>query len=163
MSRRVLVALAAVPAAVLVVGAGGCGSSDTGSSAAASSGGASAGSASGGSTAAASSGQALCDTAGDLRTSVTALQQVDVVQQGTDAVQQAFGQVSTDISTLADAARAQFKPQVVQVQADRDAVQAALAAAKAAPNVQTLGALRVAVQQLGRDVQTLLSAVGSTC
>jgi ABC-type glycerol-3-phosphate transport system substrate-binding protein len=145
MSRRVLVAVAAV----LVVGVAGCGSSGTGSS--------------GGSAAAAQSSAAVCSAAVDLRTSMTALQQVDLVKQGTQAVQQAFGQVKTDIGSLADAARSQLKPQVAKVQADRDAVQAGVDAAKAAPNAQTLGALRTAVQTLGQDVQSLISSVGSTC
>ena len=149
MSRRALVALAVVPAAVLVVGAAGCGSSDSGSS--------------GGSAAAASSSAAVCSAAGDLRTSVSALQQVDLVKQGTQAVQQAFDQVKKDISDLADAARTQLKPQVAKVQADRDAVQAAVDAAKAGPDVQTLGAVRTTVRTLGQNVQSLLTAVGSAC
>jgi hypothetical protein len=150
MSRRVLIAVAAA----LAVGAGGCTSSgtDTGTSSSAA-----------GSSAAASSSAALCKAASDLRASLTALQQVDIVQQGTDAVQPAFDRVKKDISALADVARAQYKPQVVQVQADRDAVQVAVDAAKAAPNAQTLGALRAAVKKLVQDTQTLLTAVGSTC
>jgi hypothetical protein len=156
MSRRILIAVAAA----LTVGVGGCASSGSGSSAASSGGGSSSTTAS---SAAASSGAALCDTAGDLRTSVTALQQVDVVKQGTTAVQQAFDQVKTDLSSLADAAGAQVKAKVAPVQADAAAVQVAVDAAKAAPNGQTLGALAAAVRKLVQDAQTLLTSVGSSC
>ena len=150
MSRRFLIALAAA----LTVGAGGCASSGSGSSAASST---------TASSAAASSGAAVCQPADDLRTSVTALQQVDVVKQGTVAVQQAFDQVKTDLTDVADAAGAQLTTKVAPVQADAAAVQVAVDAAKAAPNAQTLGALGAAVRKLVQDAQTLLTSVGSSC
>lgn len=106
---------------------------------------------------------ALCRAADDLRTSLTALQQVDVVQQGTDALTQAFAQVKTDLTALTDAARSQYAQQIQQVKTDSAALQAAVDQAKATPSTQTVGAVATAARTLVQDAQALLATVSASC
>jgi len=110
-----------------------------------------------------SSSAAVCDSADDLRTSLAALGDVDVVSQGTDALQQAFATVRTDLSDLGDQARGQFSGEVTAAEAAADDVQEALDAALAAPSAQTLGAAATAVGGLVTDAGALVTAVTSTC
>jgi hypothetical protein len=157
MSRRVLLAVAAA----LALGTAACASSGTEPAASSSP----VSSAPGSPTASAdmSSSAAECHAADDLRASITALGQVDIVKQGTNAVQQSFAQVESALAALAAAAKGQHGPQLQQVQADATAVQAALDQAKAGPSASTLGALATAVHTLIQDARTLLAAVGATC
>ena len=155
MRRTVLVALAAV----LAVGAPACASSDSSSNSDAASSTRATSAAASGPTASAP----VCRAADDVRASLSDLQGIDVVQQGTAAVQQAFTQVKSDLAALSDAARGQHAEQVQQVKTDTDAVQAALDQATANPNAQTVGAVATAGRTLAQDTQALLAAVGSSC
>ena len=156
MSRRLL----AAPVVALVLGAGACATSGTqpaASSASASSAPVSSFPASASSTA------DVCRAADDLRASIDALTQIDVVKQGTDALQQALTQVQADLTDLAEHARAQFGPQVQQVQSDVDALRSALEQVKANPSAETTRAVMSALRTLGKDTRTLLTSVGSSC
>ena len=68
---------------------------------------------------------------------------VDVLAQGTDALERAWPQVKSEIGALADAARAQHSEEVQQVKKDSDALDAALDQA--------------------RGTQALLASVSSSC
>jgi hypothetical protein len=105
----------------------------------------------------------VCRSAEDLRTSLAALSDVQPVQQGTDAVQQAFAKVKSDLSQLAADARDQYAGDVDRVRADADAVQIAIDTAKGAPSGQTLGAVSSAVQVLLRDAGALVDEVSTSC
>jgi hypothetical protein len=113
--------------------------------------------------AATSSGPAVCASADDLRTSLSALQDVQVVQDGTDALDEAWTTVRSDWSQLADDARNQYAEQVDGVQADADTVQAAVDQARAAPSAQTLGNAASAVTVFLQDAGALVDEVRSTC
>ena len=113
--------------------------------------------------AATSSGPAVCAAADDLRTSLSALQDVKVVEDGTDALDEAWTTVRGDWSQLADDARDQYAEQVDGVQADADTVQAAVDQARATPSAQTLGSAASAVAIFLQDAGALVDQVRSTC
>lgn len=108
-------------------------------------------------------GPDVCTSADDLRTSLAALQDVDVVQEGTGALDEAWTTVRSDWAQLADDARAQHADQVDGVQADVDAVQSAVETAQATPSSETLGAVASAVGVLLQDAGALVDEVSSTC
>jgi gas vesicle protein len=54
----------------------------------------------------------LCSDVDALKSSTQDLKNVDVVQNGTSALQSALDQVKSDASKLADSAKTEFKPQV---------------------------------------------------
>jgi hypothetical protein len=110
-----------------------------------------------------SSSAVVCKAADDLRTSLAALSDVKPVQQGTDAVRQAFASVRTDLAQLGTEARDEYTDEVDRVQADADAVQTAVDTAQGAPSAQTLGAVGSAVDVLVRDAGALVDEVRASC
>jgi hypothetical protein len=137
---------AAVGTVILLAGLSGCSSSSDGETAAAT-----------------SSDAAVCASADDLRGSLAALGDVQVVQQGTDALDQAWTTVQDDWARFADDARAQHADEVDGVQADVGAVQAAVDTARADPNAGTLGTLASEVQTFLKDAGALVDEVRATC
>jgi hypothetical protein len=115
------------------------------------------------SSASAASTADVCQSAADLRTSLAALGNVPVVQQGTDALQQAFGAVKSDVAQLAESARSRYPDQIAQVKSDTAAVQSAVDTAQGDTTAQTLGAVASAVAVLVRDAGSLVDQVSATC
>jgi len=115
------------------------------------------------SSAAASSSAVVCDAADELRTSLDALSDVQPVEEGTDAVRQAFASVKTDLAQLGTDARDEYAGEVDRVQADADAVQTAVDTAQGAPSAQTLGAVASAIDVLLRDARALVDEVRESC
>jgi hypothetical protein len=105
----------------------------------------------------------VCAAADEVRASVDALGQVQVVQQGTDALRGALDQVREDVERLAEDAREEFGPQVDRVETSLDTVQDALETASADPSPGALGAAATAVGALVRDTEELLDEVSTTC
>jgi hypothetical protein len=88
----------------------------------------------------------LCSDVDALKSSTQELKNVDVVQNGTSALQSAYDKVKSDASALADSAKEEFKPQV-------DALTSALSSLGTA--VKNIGTAGVApVQQASTSVQT---------
>jgi hypothetical protein len=137
---------AAVGTVILLAGLSGCSSSSDGETAAAT-----------------SSDAAVCASADDLRGSLAALGDVQVVQQGTDALDQAWTTVQDDWARFADDARAQHADEVDGVQADVGAVQAAVDTARADPNAGTLGTLASEVRTFLQHAGALVDEVRATC
>jgi hypothetical protein len=105
----------------------------------------------------------MCDSAEDLRTSLDALSDVQPVEQGTDAVKQAFASVKSDLAQLGTDAQDEYADEVDRVQADADAVQTAVDTAQGAPSRETLGAVASAVEVLVRDAGSLVDEVRASC
>jgi hypothetical protein len=141
--RKYLVGVVAV---VLGAGLPGC-SSDPGTS----------------SSAAAPSTADVCASADDLRASLTALGEVQIVQEGTDALAAMWTAVKDDWAQVAGDASSQYADDVDGVQAAADAVQAAIDDAQAQPSAQTLGNAAAAVRLFLQDAGALTDEVGSTC
>jgi ABC-type glycerol-3-phosphate transport system substrate-binding protein len=141
---------AAVVALAVGTGLAACSSgSDSGTSAA--------------SSAATSSGADVCDSAGDLRTSLAALGDVQVVQEGTGGLEAAWATVQDDWAQFADAARARYSAQVDTVQAEADAVGQAVDAAQSTPSAGTLGTAATAVGAFVKSAGDLVDEAGSNC
>jgi hypothetical protein len=117
----------------------------------------------GASSAASSGGADVCDAAGDLRTSLAALGDVPVVQEGTAALGTAWTTVQDDWGQFADAARAEYGDQVDGVQAQADAVGQALDAAQADPSAGTLATTATAVSAFVQSAGGLVDEAGSGC
>jgi hypothetical protein len=105
----------------------------------------------------------VCASADDLRGSLTALGQVEVVQEGTEALASAWAAVEADWAQLADDARTEYADDVDGVQAAADAVRAALDDAQSQPSAQTLGTAADTVRVFLQDAGALTDEVDSTC
>jgi hypothetical protein len=113
--------------------------------------------------AAAASSDDVCASADTFRDSLTALGEVQVVQEGSDALGDAWTTVQDAWSQLADDARAEYGDQVDGVQAAADAVESALDSAQNDPTAQTLGDAAAAVGVFLQDAGALTDEVESTC
>ena len=113
--------------------------------------------------AATSSGPAVCASADDLRTSLSALQDVQVVEDGVDALAAAWTAVEEAWAQFADDARAEYGDQVDGVQAAADGVESALDSAQDNPSAATLGTAAAAVGVFRQDAGALVDEVRSTC
>jgi hypothetical protein len=105
----------------------------------------------------------ICPSADALRASLTALGEVQIVQEGTDALAAMWTAVKDDWAQVADDASSQYADDVDGVQAAADAVQAAIDDAQAQPSSQTLGNAAAAVRLFLQDAGALADEVGSTC
>jgi hypothetical protein len=116
------------------------------------------------STAAATSSAAdVCASADHLRASLTALGDVQVLKEGTDAVKQAWTTVQDDWAQLSKDAGEQYAEQVDRVQADADAVQSAVESTQDGASAQTLAGVAASVGVFLQDAGALVEEVSSTC
>ena len=143
-----MVAAVATAAAVVLAGCGSSGTSIASSSSAASPSSASA---------------ATCRAADDVQKSLVAVKDVDVVNQGTDALRQALTGVQSALSQFAEAAKGQYAGEVSQIRDDAAAVRTAVDAAVSTPNTDTVGKVATAASALGQDAQRLVTEVKNTC
>jgi hypothetical protein len=137
MSRARIVAALAAAAALAV---GGCSASYSGSS-----------------------GSDVCGSADALRTSVGDLEDVQIAQDGTAALQQAFSKVGDDVDRLVNDAHDQYSGQVADVQSAMGELGTALDSLGSAPTAATLGAAGAAARTLVQDAGALVDAVSSSC
>lgn len=105
----------------------------------------------------------LCSGVSSLRDSVTALKNVQITSDGLPALQQAVQKVQTDAQAVIDAGKSAYGTQTARLQTDVTALRAAVDAAKAAPSVVTLTAVRTAVGTLADDVSSIAGTLGSGC
>jgi hypothetical protein len=149
--------LAACLLALLVGGTtAGCSQDDGPSSTAASSSAAS-------SSAASSSAAGVCSSVDELKTSVAALKDVPVVQEGVSAVEGPFATVRSDVAQVVQDAQSQYATQTAGLTADVTAVQTAVSQAQAAPSRATLEAVAGSIRTLSDDVTAFAGDVASTC
>ena len=153
--KAVVAAAVGTAAAVCLAGCGGSGTSTAVSS--------TAGSSSSASSSGATGSAAVCGAADDLQESLTAMQEVDVVNQGTDALRQSFSDVQTAFSEFTDVARAQYADAVQKVKDDAAAVRTAMDAAQSNPTAESAGAVATAARVLGQDAQALVAEAKSSC
>ena len=116
-----------------------------------------------GTAAATATGANVCDSADDLRTSLAALREVQVVQEGTGALELAWSTVQDDWARFADAARAEYRAEVDSVQVNADAVGDAVDAAQGSPSADTLGMAATAVGAFLQAAEALVDEASSTC
>jgi len=126
-------------------------------------GGCSSGGSSDSSAAATSTTPDVCGSADALRTSLSGLGDVTIVQQGTAALDDAWSTVEDDWATFADDAKGKYSWQVDGVQDDADAVRAAADTVRDGSSAQTLAALATAVGAFLQSADALVDEVRSTC
>jgi uncharacterized protein YoxC len=144
MSRaRTLLTLVAV--AGLAVG--GCSSSSTSSA----------------SSSSASSSSDLCGSADALRSSIGDLKDVQVAQDGTEALRQAFSKVGDDVNRLADDARDQYSGQVADVESAVGDLRAAIDTLGSSPTAATVRAGGDAARTLVQNAGVLVDDASSSC
>ena len=117
----------------------------------------------GSSSAATSSAADVCASADRFRDSLAGLKDVQIVQQGTDALTAAWTTVEDAWAQLADDARGTWAAEVDRVQADADTVRSAVTAVGDGASAATLGAATAAVGDFLQDSDALLDEVSSTC
>jgi hypothetical protein len=110
-----------------------------------------------------SSDAGLCSSADDLRSSISDLGDVQVVEDGTEEVRQTVSEVGDDVTRLADEARDEFSDQVSDVEAAVGDLGSALDSLGSAPSAAALGDVRTAVRTLVEDAGVLLDDVSSSC
>jgi hypothetical protein len=159
MKRRSATWMGAVVAVVALTGCSGTSTSGATPSGASSSSATASGATASGATASA----AVCQAADDLRSSLTALGDVQVVQQGTEAVRPAFTSVQSALAQLRIDAGGEYSDDVDRVQADADQVRTALDAAGQDASAQTLATVASSVGVLLADANALADQVQSTC
>jgi hypothetical protein len=86
-----------------------------------------------------------------------------VVQEGINSLQAAWTKVKDDWTTFAGDARARYSADVDRVQADADAVGAAIQTATSDTSAQTLAAAAAAVGTFVQSAGSLVDEVRSTC
>jgi hypothetical protein len=106
---------------------------------------------------------ALCSSTDALQASMTDLGDVQVVENGTAALQEAVASVKSDLQNVVDDATSEFGTQVDGLQAGFDAVQEATTTAADAPSADTLGAVKSSIRALADDVHMFADDVASTC
>jgi hypothetical protein len=151
---------AGVLAVVLVWGVAACSSDGDPGTAASATPGATASSAPG---ATASATPDVCASADELRTSIDGLRDVQVVEDGTAALEQVWTTVQDDWAQLGADLRETHAERVASVQSAAEGVRDALAEAQGAPSAAALRDVGAGIAAFVTDARALLDEVGTTC
>jgi hypothetical protein len=106
---------------------------------------------------------AVCSSTDALQASMSDLGDVQVVQNGTAALEDAVASVRSDLKDVVDDATSQYATQADDLQASFDAVQAAAGAAVATPSAATLSAVTASITALTNEVTDFADDIASTC
>ena len=109
------------------------------------------------------SAAAVCVSVEGLEASVAELQEVEVTQNGLNALEQALATIGTDVQQVVDDAKDQYAPQTDELRTDYAALQSAFTTAQQAPTADSLSAVGSAIRTLGDDVRDLANDVAATC
>jgi hypothetical protein len=106
---------------------------------------------------------AVCASTDALQASMSDLRDVQVVENGTAALDDAVAGVRSALQDVADDASSEYATQVDGLQASFDALQAAIGAAVAAPSAATLNAVTASVTALADEATAFADDIASTC
>ncbi len=109
------------------------------------------------------SGTDLCGSADALRSSVGALRDVQIREEGADALRLAFAEVGDDVARLTASARDEYATQVADVESSVGALGTAIDAVGSSPSAATLSAAGTATRALVEDAGVLVDAVRASC
>ena len=109
------------------------------------------------------SGSDVCSAGDDVQESVEALLEINVIEEGTNAVEAAFEEFEADIEALADEAAEEFDDEINAVRSAADGVSSAINDTEGDPLPDRAGAIREALTVLGESTTALLSAVDTEC
>jgi hypothetical protein len=106
---------------------------------------------------------AVCSSVDSLTASVTDLTSVNIDQGALKTLQDNFTRVRSDLSKVKSDAKEEYATEIDALDQAASSVSSSLDAATAAPSVQTVTAVGVAVESLGTSLTALEDAVSSTC
>ena len=109
------------------------------------------------------SADAVCADAAATKASLKGIVDVNVLQDGTNALKSNFATFKSDAEALVASARTQFAPQADAVKASVSGLQTAIDNLKDSPSVAEAAALAPALASIKSTTQTLLDAVDAAC
>ena len=109
------------------------------------------------------SADAVCSDAAATKASLQGIVDVNVLQDGTNALRSNFATFKSDAETLIPSARTQFAPQSDAVKASVSSLQTAIDNLKDSPSVAEVAALAPALASIKSTTQALLDAVDAAC
>ncbi len=105
-----------------------------------------------------------CDEVTALKDSLTALTQIDVTSDGTDALMSAAAEVKTDLGAAASAVSSDLQPAVDQVKVGVDDLETALEGVTSGGGLGAAATeVGTALTELGTALTGLTSAIGQVC
>jgi hypothetical protein len=110
-----------------------------------------------------STAPAVCSSTDVLQASMSDLRDVQVVENGTAALEDGVAAVQAALDDVVDDATSQYATQVDDLRASFDALQTAVGSALAAPSAGTLSAVTASVSSLDDEVTGFADDVASTC
>jgi hypothetical protein len=105
----------------------------------------------------------LCSSADALRSSIDDLGNVQVLEDGTQALRQAFSDVSDDMDRLVQHARNEFSGQVAAVTSSLGDLGTAMDSLGSPPSAASLRAVGSATRAVVEDAGVLVDDVSSSC
>jgi hypothetical protein len=106
---------------------------------------------------------AVCDAVDSLQASVDNLKDVQLSENGVNALTSALTQVKQDLQQVGTDAKAEFGDDVSTIEAAVTSLQSSVAAAKSGPTAATLAAVGTAIEGVGTSLAALQDAVSGTC
>jgi ABC-type Zn uptake system ZnuABC Zn-binding protein ZnuA len=106
---------------------------------------------------------AVCSSTEALQASVADLEDVQVVENGTAALQEAVTSVRSALQEVVDDATSEYATQVDGLQASFDALQTAAGTALDTPSAASLSGVTSSAGALADDVSAFAQDVASTC
>lgn len=107
--------------------------------------------------------QSVCEARDDVQQSLQRLFDVNIIQQGTNALQAPLSQLSQDLTDLADAAESQFAPQATALRSAIDNLGASITSSSSMPVTDRVTQVVGALQQVLTATEQLIQAVASVC
>ena len=105
----------------------------------------------------------MCAAGDDVRESVQTILDMNVIEEGTNALEEAFDEFQADVEALADEAAEEFDDEIAAVRTAADGVSSAIADTEGDPLPDRADAIGEAVGALGDATTALLSAVDTVC
>ena len=111
----------------------------------------------------ASANPQVCSDAAAAKASLEAIMTIDILKDGTDALNQRFETFRSDAEALVSSAQDEFKPESAAVKASISELETALAALKDSPNAAEIVALAPKLSAVNTSTLALLAAVAAAC
>ncbi len=106
---------------------------------------------------------AVCDDVDALQASVGNLKDVQVSENGLNALSTDLTQIRKDLQQLGTSAKAEFGDDASKVDSAVKGLQSSVSAAKSAPSASTLSAVGTAIKGVQSSLSALQDAVSETC
>ena len=106
---------------------------------------------------------AYCASADAVSSSLAALLNTKVIQEGTETLQSRFDTFQTDVGSLIDSAGVNFATQSAAVDASVTVLQTAVANVKDSPTAADVAALKPALEGVSTSTKALVEAVQGAC